>query len=127
MTEFSAQAVADLAIICWEFKFITPGAAVHTDGLTVYNALNREGYEQRGERFDPKNNPEHLHWLHVVISNLKALISGTYHGLDGKHLQRYFDEFCYRFNRRRFGNRIFNRLLDACASTATVTYSQLVG
>jgi transposase-like protein len=106
---------------------IMPGTIIHTDGLTVYNALNSEGYEQHGEKFDHRNNPEHLHWLHVLISNLKALIGGTYHGLDKKHLQRYFDEFCYRFNRRIFVNQLFNRLLEACASTTTITYAQLVG
>ena len=105
---------------------VMPGAVIRTDGLNVYGILNSEGYEQHGEKFDPQGNPEHLHWLHVVISNLKAFISGTYHGLGKKHLQRYFDEFCYRFNRRRFGNQLFNRLLDACASTTTITYAQLV-
>ena len=37
----------------------------------------------------------------MVVSNAKALIGGTYHGLgrkDGKHLQAYLDEYGYRFN-----------------------------
>jgi transposase-like protein len=106
---------------------INAGAKVRTDGLNAYNTLKSEGYEHEKEKFDPKNNPEHLHWLHVMVSNCKAFIEGTYHGLDKKHLQRYFDEFCYRFNRRHFGNQLFNRLLDACASTTTITYAQLVG
>jgi transposase-like protein len=106
---------------------IAPGATIRTDGLSAYNKLNNEGYVQQGEKFDPKQKPEHLHWIHVIISNLKALIVGTYHGLDKKHLQRYFDEFCYRFNRRHFGKQLFNRLLEACVSTTTITYAQLVG
>jgi transposase-like protein len=107
---------------------IAPGATIRTDGLNSYKILDQEEeYEHQAEKFDPKNNPEHLHWLHVMISNCKALIEGTYHGLDKKHLQRYFDEFCYRFNRRDFGNQLFNRLLNACVSTVTITYDQLVG
>jgi transposase-like protein len=106
---------------------ITPGVTVSTDGLSVYNALNEAGYEHQGEKHDPKRNPKHLHWLHVFVSKLKAFIIGTYHGLDKKHLQRYFDEFCWRFNRRRFGNQLFNRLLEACVSTTTITYAQLTG
>lgn len=106
---------------------VLPGATVRTDGLNSYKILGHEGYGHEGVKFDPENNPEHLHWLHMIVSNLKAFITGTYHGLDKKHLQRYFDEFCYRFNRRRFGNQLFNRLLDACVSTATITYAQLVG
>jgi transposase-like protein len=108
-------------------RTVAPGATIRTDGLNSYNILNQEGYEHQRENFDPENNPEHLHWLHVMISNCKSLIEGTYHGLDKKHLQRYFNEFCYRFNRRDFGNQLFNRLLNACASTATITYGQLVG
>ena len=105
---------------------IAPGATVRTDGLSAYNALSKAGYKHSREKFDPENNPQHLHWLHVIISNLKALIEGTYHGLEKKHLQRYFNEFCWRFNRRRFGNQLFNRLLQACASATTMTYAQLV-
>ena len=104
------------------------GSVIRTDGLSAYNALEKEDYEHQPENFDPENRPEHLRWLHVIVSNLKAFIAGTYHGLDKKHLQRYFNEFCYRFNRRRFGNQLFNRLLSVCASmTATITYYQRVG
>lgn len=106
---------------------IEPGSIVRTDGLPSYNALGKADYEHHPANFDPEIRPEHLRWLHVIVSNLKALITGTYHGLDKKHLQRYFDEFCYRFNRRRFGNQLFNRLLSACISTSTITYAQLVG
>ena len=109
-------------------KTVAPGSTVRTDGLSSYKVLNEEGYEQQAENFDAKSRPEHLHWLHVIVSNLKAFIIGTYHGLDRKHLQRYVNEFCYRFNRRRFGNRIFHRLLTVCASTqAIITHAQLVG
>lgn len=105
---------------------VEPGSVIRTDGLASYNALDKADYEHQAENFDPEKRPDHLRWLHVIVSNLKSLIMGTYHGLDKKHLQRYFDEFCYRFNRRRFGNQLFNRLLAACASTATITYAQLV-
>ncbi|MBW2599720.1 MAG: IS1595 family transposase, partial [Deltaproteobacteria bacterium] len=40
--------------------------------------------------------------------------------------QSYPDEFCYRFNRRNFKGQLFNRLLNACASTSTVTYDELI-
>jgi len=37
---------------------------------------------------------------------------GTFHGVSGKYLQEYLDEFCYRFNRRFFEKEIPNRLLN---------------
>jgi len=106
---------------------IKTGTTIRTDGLNSYKALEQGNYEHKGEIFDPENNPEHLHWLHVIVSNMKAFITGTYHGLDKKHLQRYANEYCYRFNRRHFGNRIFHRLLTVCASTsAIITYAKLI-
>ncbi|MCL5781330.1 MAG: IS1595 family transposase, partial [Firmicutes bacterium] len=35
------------------------------------------------------------------------------------------NEFCYRFNRRNFKGELFNRLLNICLSTKTITYTEL--
>ena len=51
-----------------------------------------------------------LRWLHIVISNVKAFIKGTYHGLPVKYLDIYLDAFCIRFSRRSFGADLFQRL-----------------
>ncbi|MFA7468749.1 MAG: transposase, partial [Desulfotomaculaceae bacterium] len=62
---------------------------------------------------------------HTVVSNVKAFIAGTFHGLDAKHLQAYLNEFCYRFNRRRFKGELFNRLVKCCLSSPTITFTEL--
>jgi transposase-like protein/predicted RNA-binding Zn-ribbon protein involved in translation (DUF1610 family) len=108
-------------------RTVEPDAEIHTDGLNSYEKLSSEGYEHKAENFNPKENPDHLHWLHTIISNLKAFIGGTYHGLDKKHLQRYLDEFCYRFNRRKFEGQLFNRLLAACVEGKPITYNEIIG
>ena len=41
----------------------------------------------RAPRCFTGGNPEHLKWLHRVAGNAKALLLGTYHGLEKKHLQ----------------------------------------
>ena len=39
--------------------------------------------------------------VHLVISLVKRVILGTFHGrLDEPYLQRYLDEYTFRFNRR---------------------------
>jgi hypothetical protein len=81
----------------------------------VYRRLTKEGFLHEAEVFDHKENPEHLQWLHTLISNAKACISETYHGLDDIHLQAFLDEFCFRFNRRRRVDRLFARTLIACS------------
>jgi hypothetical protein len=64
---------------------------------------------------------------YTIIPNAKALIGGTFHGLNSKHLQLFLNEFAYRFNRRKFKNRLFNRLLDCCLIAKPITYPDLVG
>ncbi len=106
---------------------IAKGTTIYTDLYSSYCGLNKEGYTHMAEEFNHTDNPDHQKWLHTIISNAKAVIGGTYHGLEKKHLQPYLGEFCYRFNRRKFPRQLFNCLLAACASTDTVTYDELVG
>ena len=42
-----------------------------------------------------------------------------------KHLQQYLDEFCYRFNRRRHQDELFDRLLRACLEKEEMPLSVL--
>lgn len=91
------------------------GSVVHSDGYQSYiPAL--EGYVHEHKTYTP--NSGLLHWLHIIISNAKAFILGTYHGLPKTYLQSYLDEFCFRFSRRSFGPAILDRL--ALAVTTSV-------
>mgnify|MGYP002471561723 CR=1 FL=1 len=51
-----------------------------------------------------------LYWLHIVSSNAKAFILGTYHGLAKKYLQSYLDEYSFCFCHRGFGAALLERL-----------------
>jgi transposase-like protein len=64
-------------------------------------------------------------WANVLISNAKALILGTYHGLPDKHLGKYLKEYCYRFNRRYCEHIIFGKLVNACVLAKPITYAEL--
>jgi transposase-like protein len=102
------------------------GSTISSDGYRSYNALSEKGFIHQGKTCDPIHDPEHLKWLHVVISNAKAFINGTFHGLGKPHLQSYLDEFCYRFNRRGFTLQHFNRTLFACVCASRLPYSELI-
>ena len=58
-----------------------------------------------------------LKWVHIAISNAKRTLLGMYHKIKGKYLQLYLDEFCYKLNRRYFGNKLFDRLTLALAKS----------
>lgn len=90
---------------------IAEGSTIQTDAFPSYRKPLRGKYLHQYQVFDEDS--DMLHWLHTIIANMKASISGTFHGLGKKHLQPYLDEFCYRFNRRYFQNDLFPRLLVA--------------
>lgn len=106
---------------------ITEGSAISSDAYRSYNALPGSGVTLNNKKFNLKEDSEHLKWLHIVISNAKAFIAGTFHGLDSKHLQRFLDEFSFRFNRRMFRHQMFNRILFSCIITPRITYAELKG
>jgi len=53
-------------------------------------------------------------WVNRVISNSKKVLLGVHHNvINEKYIQNYFNEFCYKFNRRYFGNQLHQRLVLA--------------
>ena len=56
----------------------------------------------------------------------EGLPQRTYHGLGKKHLQSYFDEFCFRFNRRFWPHQLFPRLVCAVAASYILGYGDLM-
>lgn len=49
----------------------------------------------------------------IVISNAKRLLLDVYHDITPGYLQNYLNEYCYKFNRRYFGDGLFDRLMVA--------------
>jgi transposase-like protein len=106
---------------------IEPGSKIVTDYFGIYNSLINNGFNHEQYLSGTTECDEALDWTHILISNAKAFILGTYHGLAKRHLQAYLDEFCYRFNRRQSINQLFPRLLNACVSASTITWAELTG
>ena len=86
---------------------------IRSDGYGSYVSALRE-YTHQHSTFDPESGM--LHWLHIIVSNAKAFILGTYHGLPQQNLQSYLDEFCFRFSRRSFSDALLERLAVAISS-----------
>jgi len=104
---------------------IVEGSTVSTDEYRSYRILDRIGYDHQSQASTSETGKPHLKWLHTIVSNAKAFINGTYHGLDKKHLQLYLDEFCFRFNWRFDISKLFNRLLFSCLIVPKVPFAVL--
>jgi hypothetical protein len=66
----------------------------------------------------------HTNTVESAFSLLKRAVIGTYHHLLIKHLQRYLDEFGYRFNREDAD--IFEQTVSRMAGVAPMPYSKLI-
>ena len=82
-------------------------SVIHSDGYHSY-IPTLEGFTHEYRSYDPDSGL--LHWLHIVISNAKAFVLGTYHGLPKKHLQSYLDEYSFRFSHRGFDGALAEHL-----------------
>lgn len=101
------------------------GAKIETDAWRSYRKTLEEKLLHEWQVFDA--DADMLQWLHIAISNAKAFIQGAYHGLDQKHLQRYLNEFDYRFNRRNMQRDIFDHLLAATVNVDHLSLAELKG
>lgn len=99
---------------------LTPSQVVKTDAFRGLSSL-AEQHQHEAKATPPKLVDEWLPWVHIVISNLKRYLLGTYHGVSGKYLQSYINEFVYRFNRRFWEAELPTRLVGLCVRHAPVT------
>ncbi len=105
---------------------VAVGSTVRTDGRTGYKQLREAGFRhQRGVQGPPERAEVILPRIHRVFGDLQTWLRGTHHGVSGKHLQAYLDEFAFRFNRRRKPMAAFQTLLGLGANHEPVTYSAL--
>lgn len=102
---------------------ICPDSEISSDALGSFRAALREGYDNHFQLFDQDNGA--LRWVHTLISNVKSSLLETFHGLGKKHLQTYFDEFAFRFNRRFWPEQLFPRLVRAVAASYILGYDDL--
>ena len=115
------------SIVDFAHSAVEESSSIASDGLSIYKKLAEKGYIHFPENFNAIENPEYLKWLHIVISNLKSFINGTYHDVAKIHLQTFLDEFCYRFNRRFWSGQLFARTLFACSCAPPFTRYDLIG
>lgn len=93
---------------------------IDTDASTSYVELKDFVPRHNSQVISKEKVGEVLPWVHIAISNAKRQLINTFHDIKPEFLQNYLDEFCYKFNRRYFGEALFGRLLVACVSYRNV-------
>ena len=109
---------------------VEPGAKVITDGWKGYPGATRGLYTHHATSIAASDAPAHeaLPATHMAFSLVKRWILGTLQGsVSPEHVQAYFDEWVFRFNRRHSRSRglLFYRLMQHTADSDIVTYHDL--
>ena len=99
-------------VSCEAMKMIQKSATVITDGRRCYKGLKAicSKHEEVVVK-DKKKVSKVFPWVHIAISNAKKKILGLHHQVKDDYMQNYLNEFCYKFNRRYFGDKLFDRLV----------------
>ncbi len=102
---------------------------LRSDALGGYSLATRElgyRYEKRVQG-KIRETGQVVPIAHRVISNLKAWLVGTHHGVGRPHLQASLDEFVFRFNRRRTPEAAFQTLLGLGSQHPPVRRRTIIG
>ena len=108
-------------------KWVEKGSIMVTDEWRAYNALKKDYFHvtvnhQEGQYVTgcfTSNGVENF-W-----SLFKRGVIGTFHNISPQHIQKYTEEFAFRYNRKEKKNHeIFNLAIQNCGNT-TITYREL--
>ena len=100
-------------------KSVEKSASGLTDGYTGYAKL-KEKIAHHNIVVEPNKtkSAKVFPWVNRSISNAKKVLLGIHHNcINQQYMQNYLDEFCYKFNRRYFGDKLSDRLLIAALET----------
>jgi len=109
-------------------QYVAEGSVVYTDEWGGYKNMHKiyeHLYVHHKER-EFVNGNVYTNTIEGFWGFLKRGIFGIYHYTSKKHLQRYVDEFVYRYNTRKFDDNVrFNSLLCS-VNSFRLKYSDLI-
>lgn len=106
---------------------VKDGTTIVTDEYQVYNTLrdryNHISVEHRLGQYT--NNGFHTNGIENFWSHFKRGIYGIYHQISPKHMDKYIDEYEFRYNTRKMSERDrFDKMLTL--SNKRLTYAELI-
>ncbi len=105
---------------------VRPGSRLVSDDFKGYAGLHDAYRHHPVVQGEGKNAERLMPIVHVLFSNVKTWLNGTYHGVSAKHLPRYAREWNYRFNRRTRIAELADFVLQRAVAQPTITYRQLI-
>jgi len=102
-------------------EHIKNDAQVLADGWTGYKPLKEE-YPNLKQILSQKG--KNFKMLHIQIRNFKNWLRGVHSYCNKEYLQKYIDEYFFRFNRRNHRKSILDKIIQRCMAHKPVTINQ---
>jgi hypothetical protein len=102
------------------------GQWFRTDAFGSHHAILGLGHKVTMTKMNNVELDEQMKCVSLAISHAKRFFKGTYHHFCKMHIQRYFDEFTYRWNRRHLEAELASHLIQACCLCKQFVYEQLI-
>ena len=100
-------------------KMVSKNATVLTDGKTSYRVLSEIANVHKAIIVKDKTEVSKIFpWVHIAISNIRKKLLGLHHSVQENYMQNYLNEFCYKFNRRKKGEKLFHSFLNVAVANA---------
>jgi len=96
--------------------------SVLADGWSGYSPLKEE-YPDLKQTLSNKG--KNFKMLHIQIRNFKNWLRGVHSYCNKEYLQKYIDEYFFRFNRRNHRASILDKILERCTLHKPITISEL--
>jgi transposase-like protein len=111
-------------------KSLTPIFEEHINTTAKIFTDKWRGYEPLKKRYDitqiKSNNGKNFKTLHIIIHQIKSWLRTMPTHVSKKHIQKYFDEFCYRINRSQSKEYIFNNLINRMVNIKPLYHKQII-
>lgn len=103
-------------------RHIDSKATIETDGWSGYKAVKHwyPGIQQK-----LSDNGRNFKMIHIQIRNFKNWLRGTHSYSAAGYLQKYIEEYFYRFNRRTNRGSIVENLLSRIVDCQPITYKMI--
>lgn len=112
-------------VIAEKIESDPPGQWFRSDGWGSHHVVMQLGHRIEMGPIPVSEQGKVLQCVNLAVSHAKRFFKGTFHHFCKIHIQRYLDEFCYRWNRRHLERQLASHLLTACVLHPAVLYSAI--
>lgn len=109
---------------------VQSGSFVYTDEHPAYNGLHRLGFNHGRVQHSAREyvvGEAHTNTIESFWAMFKRGYHGVYHWMSPKHMQKYVDEFVFRWNRRSAEmNGVFVNVVNNVVQTPHMGYKELI-